>query len=190
MSYTPQFAFQTPEGFKDVDFDHFFDALPGPNQVLGLQVSSAINPVLNLGLRLDPDAPFLWRAIAFQPSPDTVAGCPPSFYSVGNFGVRLRDTQGNYLMPDGQFVPVWQLGIPPNGLQPGGASILGCGAFPVIEPEIYCPAQSVIYLDLFSYDTVPWTTPGPVGIWLRGVKRFPADQSSVCSAAEGGASCG
>lgn len=159
MIYVPQYTAPTPEGFRDVDFDHFYDALPssGPYYLpqLALTVGDP-NPVLNIPLRIDPDAPFIWRGIKI---------------GIHNIGIRLRDPWGNFLCPDNQFVPMFLFSA--AAVRQGtGESGPGC----VIEPETECPPQSVIYVDLFSFEAVPWTLGGPNQILLTGVKRYRQDQ--------------
>ena len=60
MIYRPQFAYSTPEGFEDVDFDHYFSAAT----IFGLDPGVG-NPqeITNIPLTLDPDAIFCWRGI-------------------------------------------------------------------------------------------------------------------------------
>jgi hypothetical protein len=52
------------------------------------------------------------------------------------------------------------------------------------EPEVFCPANSVVYMDLFSWAATPWSDGGPDRVWLTGVKRFgqqsPCGEEVVC----------
>lgn len=184
MIYVPQYSFPTPEGFRDLDFDHYYDSDPASGPLYLPQLSPGPgdpNPILNIPLRIDADAPFLWRGIKFEGTPGLGpdASSPTSF---ANFGVRLRDPWGNYFCPDNDFVPVWLFGYQPQ------ESSLGLGLAPgnTMEPETECPPQSVVYLDIFSYDTIPWHTGGPGKVWLTGVKRY----SDVAQSCGEGSICG
>ncbi len=84
-----------------------------------------------------------------------------------NFGIRLRDPFGNFFCPDDAFVPVWL-----RAYQPQDAAELGGGPGCLFEPETECPPQSIVYLDIYSFDTVPWSSGGPGRVWLTGVKRW------------------
>ncbi len=161
--YKPQYQFPTPAGFRDMDFDHYYDSQVLPQLV---RIPGDQNPTLNIPFKLDPDAPFLWRGFkffSFEPELVSADNWP-------NYGVRFKDPYGNPLCPPDQFVPVWLFGMPPQDYP-----IEGSGP-PCLLPggeEIYCPASGVIYMDIFSYDTTPWTRGGPNMVQLAGVKRYP-----------------
>lgn len=151
MIYRAQFAFPTPPGFQDVESEQFFDFQSNP----GLSQSPPNpSPIYNIPLTLDPDAEFRWRGVKFDHTNNA------------NIGFRFRDPYGNYMASD--FVPVWLLFISPsNTLTTGGP----CN---ILEPEVICPKNSVIMLDVISYDATPWTSGGPSPICLYGVKRYPS----------------
>lgn len=164
---TPQFVAPTPEGYRDVDFDHFYDSLPSSGPLYLPQLNPTIgdpSPILNIPLRIDADAPFILRSMAFERS------------ALLNFSVRLRDPFGNFLMPDDQFIPSWLFFTPSNADPNGG----GCAPLPVIDPEIYCPPQSVIYLDIATLSTSTWAGGSPGRLILRGVKRYKLGDGSAC----------
>jgi hypothetical protein len=146
-----------------VEFEHFFDfttlAALAP-------ASGSASPVYSLPLNIDPDAEFHWRGVKVD-----------HLLSL-NVGIRFRDTLGNYLSDD--FVPVWLAFISPSLTAYTGAQ--SC----IHEPEIVCPASSVILLDVCSYDTVPWSSGGLDSILLTGVKRYSntsCECGEVCQAA-------
>jgi len=156
MIYHPQFVYRTPKGFRDVEFEVFYDLTtlaalaPAPGSK---------SPVYDLPLNMDPDAEFRWRGVKTD-----------HLLSL-NVGLRFRDPYGNYLSDD--FVPVWLAFIPPSLTAfTGGQSCIH-------EPEIVCPASSVVLLDVCSYDTVTWSSGGLGSILLTGVKRY-ADTCCEC----------
>ncbi len=126
MSYAPQFYAPTPDGFRDVDFDHYYDALPSSGSLYLPQLDPApgdTSPILNIPLRIDADAPFILRSFGTEHS------------ALRNFGVRLRDPFGNFLTPEDLFVPVWLFFTACASDPPSG----GTAPLPVVEPE---PAES------------------------------------------------
>jgi hypothetical protein len=163
LIYRPQFAYPTPPGFRDQEFQFFYDSSILPQ--LDPQIGDP-NPILSLPLTVDPDAPFYWRGVKIN-NP-----------LLGNYGLRFRDPFGNYLAcsalngnnsptpTSDDFVPAWLAYVIPS------PSSLAGGMPCIHEPEICCPAKSVVFVDLFSFDSVPWTTGGPKGIFLCGVKRY------------------
>ena len=149
--YRPQFAYPTPDGFVDEDFDHYYDNLSVP--LLG---GMKTQEVRNIPLQLDTDADFLWRGIKI-PSAD--ANTPP------NIGIQLRAPDGRYIMAG--YVPIWLFGLQlsqnPNYNGPGS----------ILEPEIYCPRGSTILLNLFDFNN----SNEEIGvITLTGVKRWSKEQ--------------
>ncbi len=156
MIYRPQFAYPTPDGFRDQDSDQFFDSVAVPQLAAG-----GANPIYSIPLTLDPDAEFRWRGVKFD------------HVDAANIGVRFRDPWNNYLSDD--FIPIWLAFISPSSDELTG------GQCCVFEPEIICPAKSVVFVDFISYDTVPWLSGGPSPIVLCGVKRFPISGCGGCS---------
>jgi hypothetical protein len=155
--YRPQFAFPTPDGCRDQEAELFYDTQSNP----GLAVAPG-DPakIYNIPLTIDPDAEFLWRGVKF----DHVKNA--------NIGVRFRDPYGRYMSDD--FVPIWLCHISPsNTLTMGGQACIH-------EPEIVCPAASVVMVDFCSYDTTPWTSGGPSPVMLCGVKRYKLDAGCDC----------
>jgi hypothetical protein len=149
MIYRPQFAYPTPEGFRDQEFEHYYDStvLPALNPTTAFPAT-----LFDIPLTIDPDAKFMWRGVKFDHA------------TISNFGVRFRDTRLNYLSDD--FVPVWLAFIPPS------LTALSGGQGVTHEPEVICPKAGVVMIDIKSYDTVPWTTGGPQNVTLCGVKRY------------------
>jgi hypothetical protein len=170
LIYRPEFAYSTPPGFRDQEFEHFYDttSTPGFNPATGTQ------SVLNIPLNIDTDAEFRWRGIRlkFTDSDEDLSG-------IANIGLRWRTPEGAYLSPSSDtspfgFVPVYLAYITPkndNNVNGG----MSC----IIEPEIICPAASVVWLDMFSFDL------GVSGylqfLWLTGVKRFSDEKSCGCA---------
>ena len=165
MIYRPQFAYRTPKGFRDVEFEHFYDST---TLAALAPVSGSVSPVYSIPLNIDPDAEFRWRGVKID-----------HLFSL-NVGLRFRDPYGNYLSDD--FVPVWLAFIPPSlTIYTGGQSCIH-------EPEIVCPASSVVLLDVCSYDTVPWSSRGLLSILLTGVKRYVdtcCECGEICAPAGG-----
>lgn len=122
--YRPEFAYETPAGFEDEPFEHFFDknnapALAGP--------FTSGQQVLDIPLRLDTDADFFWRAIKITAASQ-------------KFFIRFRDPFGNLLsdyIPAANYIP-----SPTRFEAP-----LGSAPVP-LEPEIPCPAGSIVFVDI------------------------------------------
>lgn len=124
MGYRPQFPYSTPPQFEDKDFIHYFD------QTNALQLKNALalaagQTILAIPLQLETDAPFFWRAIQIK--------------GPANFAIRLRDPYGNYLTDD--YVPL------PLGDAGEETSVFG-GLPVILNPEVQCPAGSVLLLDI------------------------------------------
>ena len=124
MSYRPQFPNQTPDGYQDKDFVHYYDQTNTPqlNNALSLAVGATI---LQIPLQLQGDAQFTLRAIKIN--------------GPANYGVRIKDPYGNYLSDD--FVPI------PQEYGPQETSVFGSNAVE-FEPEIPCPLGSIIFVDI------------------------------------------
>ena len=180
MSYRAHFPYRTPQGFVDeaarFPFDYRQVGNNPANYLPNYQLANQI-------LKLDEDAPFLWRSISWA--------CPDylqlQFFLSGSLAMRIRDPLGNYL--DNDFVPllnraqgyyVWQPWTqgPPTGPLWTAPSAGGMGV--PFADEIYCPASSTIELDLlwvgvFGNDF----TLNDIGRFLaRGVKRRPLSDCS------------
>ena len=142
MPYRPQFAFATPPGNEDQDFDHYYDSGNTP----GLNIPPGNMPIMSIPLNIDPDADFMWRGIKIPMG----GGLKPLF-------VRFRDPNtGRYLQDD--FIPAWNFAVNPasNGLN-GGQSCIQ-------EAEIKCPRAGVVMLDLQMNAPQPSSASAPVVI--------------------------
>ncbi len=140
--FRPQFSFGTPAGYKDVPY------------VRPVTVGQDINVPIPSGqfvkdyvIRLDNDAPSIFRSLFVQGVQQDQST---------QIQMQLRDAYGNYLT-DG-YIPLdlyaWGAGnTPPDG---------GSGRAKVFEPELYCPAGSVMIADFFnpgSPSVIPSFTP-------------------------------
>ena len=137
--YRPQFQFGTPPGYVDVPYVRAL--------AVGQDPSFVVPPgevLLNYVLQLDADAPTLFRSLFVQ---GALQG------QDNDIQLRIRDAFGNYLT-DG-FVSVslfaWGAGKSPDS---------GSGRCKIWEPELYCPAGSVLMIDFFN--------PGPNAISFGG----------------------
>lgn len=165
--YRAQFAYPTPDGFTDTDFEHYFDQTTVPALAPGV---GAPDQIYNIPLPLDPDAPFYWRGLKI-PNLNGVAG--PL-----NIGLRFRSSPGGRQLSGAadagnttaanDFVPIWLL-----GLTPCNDDALTGGQCCVLESEIPCPAAGTVIVEQSSL------TPGAgyqVGtVILAGVKRYAND---------------
>jgi hypothetical protein len=120
MSYRPQFAFEPPPpGWEDVDFEYVFSPENTPAMNVPLFPGDTL---LNVVLPLEPDAEYRVRSIEFIDP------------SLGGLGVRFRDAYGVLLSPLPGFVR--------------SSSYTRTGAAVPLEPELVCPAGSVLQVDL------------------------------------------
>lgn len=122
--YRPQFVYETPEGFEDEPFEYWFDSHNVP--ALGVSLTSG-QQLLNVPLPTQPDADFFWRAIKITASNN-------------KFYIRFRDGFGNYLsefIPGSNYIP---------SPTPAEAPIGGTPV--VLEPEVPCPAGTILYVDI------------------------------------------
>jgi hypothetical protein len=162
MSWRPQFVFSTPPGYRDEEFIYYFDRTNTP--------SLAAGATQDIGLTLQQDQPFVWRAWEIQ---NGAAATFNAFTGVLD-GVRWKDPYGNYLSFG--FVPTAlytraSSGLPflaTGGLTPSAPFTQGLVV--PIEPEIFCPAGAVI--TLYANPSVALATQG-WQVALYGVKRFP-----------------
>jgi hypothetical protein len=173
--YRPQFAYPTPDGYTDIDFEHYYDATTNPLLAPGAGYPDQID---NIPLLIDPDAPFHWRGIKI-PNLDGANG-------PRNVGLRFRGPDGRHLSgpelsPGGgtllSFVPIWLWGSTPNN----GDALTG-GQCCILESEIICVPSSVIMVDQLSLTTGAGYQVG--AIILCGVKRYKNDVccGEVCRA--------
>lgn len=146
--YRPQFPYLCPLAFDERDFDHYFDYR---NTVLLNNAALAAGGIIwNVPLNLQTDSPFRVRAIQIK----GINGADPVV------SAQFRDTSGNYLSDD--FVPM-DLAYTPNS---AGLQFLGI----VFEPEIVCPAGSVIWMNLKNQTNATQDIT-KVRVTLSGVKR-------------------
>ena len=124
--YRPQAAyFPAPPGWQDEEFEYYFDlsSIPAFAEVL-----AAGQEVTSIVLQLQPDAEFRWRAIQVS-NPGSL------------LGLRFRSPDGTYLSED--YEPMENF----SGF-PGAAAGIPGGGPVALEPEIVCPAFSVVLLDV------------------------------------------
>jgi len=174
--YRAQFAYPTPDGYTDVDFEHYFDQNTCPQLLPG---AGAPDQIYNIPLNLDPDAPFHWRGIKI-PNLDGAAG-------PRNVGLRFRAPDGRGLSAAGTpnpavavpnaFVPIWLWGFQANN----GDALTGAQCC-VFESEIVCPPAGVILVDQCSLIAGGGYQVGT--IILCGIKRYKNDVccGEVCRA--------
>lgn len=161
-NYRAQWPYEaTPDGF----FDQFWVyAFTLPNS------ASASYPIGNFPLRLDDDADFYCRGLwALDEGETGINGSA--------LLVIMRDVYGRRLADD--YQPLYSLFAPVSVAATiyyygYGRNVVPLGTFNTpasLEPELYCPAGSIITLDLAM---PPDATPGDTAatIWLAGVKRY------------------
>jgi hypothetical protein len=122
--YRPQYAYDpTPEGFEDQDFDYYYD--PTNTPALSLTLTAGI-PILNIPLKTQDDAEFLWRGIQASGPSDV--------------GIRIHDPYGNYFSD--AFVPLTDysgFGAAPH--IPGGSPV-------PLEPQSEFLRGVLLYVDV------------------------------------------
>jgi hypothetical protein len=153
--YRPHFAYPRKPGYVYERAEYPFDYRNSP----GFNSTSVpyLQYITSLILRLDEDAPFLWRGLSWE-YPD------PGFFYTGQIAVRLRDAYGNYLSND--FIPILNMAQGYHVMQPwndtGGdfnepppsppvfsAPFSGGMAVPFAD-EMFCPASSVLFIDVMN----------------------------------------
>ena len=196
MPSRPHFARSTPPGFRDETARYPFDwrqiaptAASEPDSDPPFTAASPLpvsftlggSPIANLFLRLDLDAPFLWRGVSWE--------CPIftqlQAFLDGNIAIRVRDPWGNYLSND--FIPilnwaqgyyVWQPWLQSGALTgPLWVAPSAGGMGVAFADEIYCPAGSTVAIDLINLqpnNPESQLSLNNIGRLLaRGVKRRP-----------------
>lgn len=126
MSYRPQFATHPLQlGYQEVDFLYYFDETSVPD--LGAAVAPG-EQVLKIPLPFEKDAEYVWRAVQISGNAAPLA-------------IRFYDPFGNELSSAVIEADRDYSGTV-GGLNP-------VGRLPVmLEPEIVCPAGSVLLLDI------------------------------------------
>lgn len=171
--YRPHFAFDTPAGYFDELAIFPFDQRNAPGTGGGNIGTIEYSQIL----RLDNDASFLWRAIAWD--------YPDNYYFLdGQVAVRIQDPYSQYLSSDwvpilllAQFAYVLQPWTPSIGGPPVGPNytspIAGGMAVPLAD-EIFCPATSTIRLDLMALNEAGFAGSNCGRLMAIGVKRRQA----------------
>lgn len=147
--YRPQFPWKTPDGFVDQDFSYSFDGSTVPLLAPSIPGGAFIQ---NIFMRLQPDEMFLWRGWKVQ-------GYGPSLQPLY---IWFKDSHGNYL----SNAPIPSL----HWTYPSGTIGFGFATVP-LEPEIVCPAGSVVTLYIQNPGIL--TVTNPPRVILYGVKRGP-----------------
>jgi hypothetical protein len=124
MPYRPQMAFACPPGFTDRSFHYTFDSTNVP-QLKGNLAANA--NIMNIPLAMQPDAPFLLRAIKVQ----LTAGAGSTL------NIWFKDPYGNELSD--APVPIDQYAAPSGGQVPGTVAV-------VFEPGFRCPLGTVFWV--------------------------------------------
>lgn len=149
--YRPQFVYAPPPpGYRDEDFDYYFDFTTVALLNNTTLASAAI--IQNIPLTLQSDAAFLWKGIQVK----GVNGADPVV------AIQLKDAHSNYLSDD--FVPL-DLYAAPNSTSPQ-AGFLGI----VWEPPIICPAGCTIWMNLKNQTNATQDIT-KVRLMLNGAKR-------------------
>lgn len=146
MIYRPQFAFTTPRGFVDEQFNYSFDSTNVP--VLGVPIAAGAF-VENITLQLQNDAEFVLRALKVQ----APTSAPSNLYCT------IRDPYGNYLsatpLPFADY------------LTGGGGVSIGRMEVP-FESEVIAPRGGFFQLALYNLTLGSVTPPA---FTLFGVNR-------------------
>lgn len=152
----PQFFYSTPAGFRDVPYVK--PVTFGQDVTGNIPAGQYLN---NYVIQLENDAPKLFRSLFMQGEQQGQGAGPLS----GSIQIQLRDAYGNYLT-DG-YIPAWLLCWGAGSVVPDG----GSGRAKVFEPELYCPAGSILLMDFYHPDGLGYLYPG-LFEW-RGITRFP-----------------
>jgi hypothetical protein len=145
MSFRPQFAFQTPAGFRDEQFHYSFDSTNVPSLGNPILAGGALR---NVPLQLQNDAEFILRSWKVQLG-----------VAVSGLFATIRDPYGNFL--SATPLPF------ANYLTPAGAITIGQMEVP-FESEIVCPVGGFLQLFLYNVSTGSITPPQ---FTLYGVNR-------------------
>jgi hypothetical protein len=138
-----------PRGFRDEEFTFYFDQRNTP--CLSQPIAAGAQ-IPNIVLRLDRDAPFIWRGTKI-------------LSNQAGLGARFHSPDDDLMSEVHQ--PIYQ------SFFPGGAGIVGY--LPVAgEPGIECPLGGVIQLDLSNLSAANIVDPH-TAVLLMGVKRWKVE---------------
>src|ERR1035437_8803161 len=151
----PQYFNSTPSGFRDVPY---VKPVTAGQNVSGLIPANGY--LLNYVIQLDNDAPQLFRSLFIEGIEQAQAA---------GIQMQLRDAFGVFLT-DG-YVPLHLFALGAGSTPPDG----GSGRAKVFEPELFCPAGSVLIADFFN--------PSTSAVPLFGV---PVSQSPIAPAVQAG----
>jgi hypothetical protein len=169
IQYTPNYAAysRAPQGWHDEPFEYVFTF-----QQAGITAAQAT--LLNQPMQLDPDADFFMRGMAILIDlVQTVEGV-----SVINMSLRMRNAYGRAL--DSGFIPLSAYAGSPNFS--GTPSITDPWPASPWFQEMYCPANSAMFVDLMALASGAGATYYSFHIYLQGVKRF---QNQSCKPGQG-----
>lgn len=157
MPYRPQMAFASAEGFEDRTFHYTFDGTNTP-QLNGNLAANA--RIMNIPLSMQPDAPFLLRAIKVQ----ATAG------EGSVLDIWLKDPFGNLLSDNPVAIDDY--------VAPSGRQIAGTVAV-VFEPGIRCPLGTVFWVyEIQNRTSAPVALPK---LMFQGYKRYSkTSREEVC----------
>jgi hypothetical protein len=160
--YRPQFVpAPTPQGFHDVDFIAYFDAISTP--VLGITLQAGAEQ-LDVPLQLENDADFIFRGIRILATlaSERGGGLPPRF---------------QFKTPDGTPLSSKFPALPPRldqSYRAGGLNLGPTGTYelPTVptDAEVLCPASSAFLMNVYNPNAVPATLSGFIAFF--GVKRY------------------
>lgn len=129
----PQYFNSTPSGFRDVPY---VKPVTAGQNVSGLIPANGY--LLNYVIQLDNDAPQLFRSLFIEGIEQAQAA---------GIQMQLRDAFGVFLT-DG-YVPLHLFALGAGSTPPDG----GSGRAKVFEPELFCPAGSVLIADFYNPST-------------------------------------
>ncbi len=129
--YRPQRYSPAPAGLNP----EYFAVPITQAMVNGGAAIAALAELQNIGIQMDMDFDFYMTGLAYS--------APTNL----NFlGIRLRDAWGVYLSQDYLLTYLYAY---PAGVNPDR----GGGFIPVFEPPVWCPAGSVLQMDVTNFST-------------------------------------
>ena len=176
--YTPNYAMysRAPQGWHDEPFEYVFTF----QQTFSPAITAITQAtLLNQPMQLDPDADFFMRGLAIViDSVVTIEGASPIPMSM-----RMRNAYGRAL--DSGFIPLSAYAGSPNFT--GTPSLTDPWPATAWFQEMYCPANSAMFLDLQA--TATGGSYYSFHVYLEGVKRYqnesckPGQAASTAKAA-------